>query len=73
MGYKTFPICNGLYNKNFLQYKGSLLIIREEIIKDTFKLFKNSYKIEYNIKNVLEQQRFSNIYDGGLVMAFWNE
>jgi hypothetical protein len=41
----------------------STIVIREEIVKEPFRLFGQTYKLNYDLKKSLEKQGFSRTYD----------
>jgi hypothetical protein len=48
----------------------SIIVIREEIITQPFRIFGQTYKLDYNLKKSLEIQGFSVIYDSNSVSGY---
>lgn len=63
LGYNTTSICEQLYIKNFTKSDDVLLSIREEIITKPFWLFTTIYKLDYDPKQMLMEQKYSRVYD----------
>lgn len=55
-------IDSGLLIKDFTDYSGSVILVRNEIVENPFKLLQSIYKLDYDPDNVLENQGFSKIY-----------
>ncbi|MBE3089350.1 MAG: hypothetical protein IMZ41_03610 [Actinobacteria bacterium] len=62
-------IDESLLTGDFTQIK-STIVIREEIVKEPFRLFGAIYKLNYDLKNSLEKQGFSLIYDCKSVFGY---
>jgi len=50
---------------------GGTIVIREEIVNRPFRLFGQPFKLNYDPKQVLENQGFSKIYDSNSVFGFY--
>ena len=50
---------------------GGTILIREEIINRPFRLFRQPFKLNYDLTQALETQGFSRIYDSNSVFGFY--
>lgn len=65
---KTQDISDNLISKDFSDLKG-IVIIREEIVGNPFFL-SGAFKLNYDPRQILLEQGFSQVYDCGTVSAF---
>jgi len=63
-------IDRALYSGDFHRYEGIPIIVREEISKYPFNVFRNFIKLNYDPYQALEQQGFDRFYDCGAVTGF---
>ena len=59
-----------LYNKNFDPLSRNFILIREQIIGKPFKLFESMFYLDYDPKCLLQDSKFSNVYDCGSVHGY---
>jgi len=59
-----------LLAKDFTECTDMIVIIREEIVNNYFTISAGGVKLDYDPREVLEQQGFDRIYDCGNVSAF---
>ena len=68
---KVKGIDNQLYNADFSDIEDELvLMISKEITEHAFLLNGSTYRLDYNLQQLLTRQGFSKIYDCGSVSAF---
>ena len=63
-------ICTELSSGEFENSNDRLILIREEIVNSTVKIFRSVNKLDYDPKQVLIEQGQSRIYDCGTVSGF---
>lgn len=67
---KIIPLENSLLTRKF-DDAGSIIVIREEIVNKPFRLSGQPFKLNYDPKQVLEEQDYSRIYDCTSVSGFY--
>jgi hypothetical protein len=64
-------IGNSLLSRDFTEHGDSMVVIREHILHDTFRLESYSlWQLDYDPRLELDEQGFSKVYDAGSVSAF---
>jgi len=63
-------IAPNLYSKDFTDLTNRILIIRDEIVNNYFQFSGGGMKLDYDPREVLEEQGFDRVYDCGSVSAF---
>ena len=67
----TYSISDELYNNNITNTTNKMILIRSEVENNPFNLDGTIYKLNYNVEEKLEQNKFSVIYDSGSVKAYY--
>jgi hypothetical protein len=62
-------LSTNLVNRDFTNREDQLVVIRQEIVEKPFYL-PEVYKLDYDPKDVLREEGFSQVYDCGTVSAF---
>jgi hypothetical protein len=64
-------IGDSLLSRDFTEHGDSMVVIREYILHDTFRLASYSlWQLDYDPRHELDEQGFSKVYDSGSVSAF---
>lgn len=64
-------ICDQLLSRDFTASQNSLVLIREEIVVNQFKVLRwHPFRLDYDPRQVLTEQGFSNVYNCGSVSGF---
>jgi len=63
-------IAPNLYSRDFTDCAYTIVIIRDEVVNNYFAFSGGGMKLDYDPREVLEEQGFSTIYDCGRVNAF---
>ena len=70
MGYDIREINNQLDTKDFTKSTNMLILIREEIINKPFWIYRATYKLDYDPKQLLTNQGYSKMYDCSSVSGY---
>jgi hypothetical protein len=65
-------IDNNIFTGDYSELDLRNVLIREEIIGDTFKLFDGSYRLDYDLGQRIERQGYSKTYDANSVTTYSN-
>lgn len=69
-GYSTEPFCKEIADRDLASLAGDLVLVRDAIITDPFMLFSATYKLDYNLNDIIAATDFRRIYDSGSVCAY---
>lgn len=59
-----------ILNKDMITLNTHLIIVRKIIISDSFLLFSDIYRLNYNLKGLIESSGFSKIFDSGSTYGY---
>ncbi|MBA7715010.1 hypothetical protein ES703_124047 [subsurface metagenome] len=63
-------IAPSLYSRDFADCTDMIVIIRDEVVNNFFSFHGGGMKLDYDPREVLEEQGFDHLYDNGSVSAF---
>lgn len=69
-GYKAEPFCENIADQDFIHIKGDLILVRDTILTGPFMVFSKTYKLDYNLCDLMDNMGFCRIYDNGPVYAY---
>lgn len=69
-GYNTESFCKEIAGHDIASMKGDLILIRDAILEGPFMLFSSTYKLNYNLDDLINAAGFHRIYDNGPVCAY---
>ncbi len=69
-GYSTESFCEEIADGDLLSMKGDLILIRDAILTGPFMFFSSTYKLDYNLDDMINAADFYRIYDNGPVRAY---
>ncbi|MBA7642409.1 hypothetical protein ES703_50102 [subsurface metagenome] len=61
---------SNLYSRDFTDCTNMIVIIRDEVVNNYFSFSGGGMKLDYDPREVLEEQGFDHLYDNGSVSAF---
>jgi len=70
LGYSTESFCKEIADGDPLSMKGDLILIRDAILTGPFMFFSSTYKLDYNLDDMINAADFYRIYDNGPVYAY---
>jgi len=68
--YNTESFCKEIADGDLLRMKGDLILIRDAILRGPFMFFSSTYKLDYNLDDMINAADFYRIYDNGPVYAY---
>lgn len=70
LGFNTKSFCEEIADGDLLRMKGDLILIRDAILRGPFMFFSSTYKLDYNLDDMINAADFYRIYDNGPVRAY---
>jgi hypothetical protein len=71
LGYENgLPRDDNIYYRDFTNQSSSLVLIRTQMMTEPIELSGSPYKVDYNVNDILLNERFSQIYDDGSVPGY---
>lgn len=69
---QNYSISEGLYKKNLINNTNndSIILLRDEIKRNPFSLFGAIYKLNYDVNKLMENEKYSIVYDSGNVSGY---
>lgn len=69
-GYNTESFCKEIAGRDLASMEGDLVLIRDAILEGPFMFFSSTYKLDYNLGDLINAAGFRRIYDSGSVCAY---
>jgi hypothetical protein len=69
-GYNTESFCKEIAGRDLASMEGDLVLIRDAILEGPFMFFSSTYKLDYNLDDLINAAGFRRIYDSGSVCAY---
>jgi len=70
-GYNTSSFDDEIYLKDFVDSENKIFVLRENILYKPFKLYANVYRLDYDLKQYMNDLDFNEVYNNGMVSGLW--